>query len=211
MTSDPNSLLAQGTLPYMALEVLNPQAGFVHQPGHDLESLLNSMLTICHYTIGPGGMLRQPIQGDDRIKFNDWFTTGNRENLAFVKSGTLEAFRSLIKPRLPQYWQDFAPFLEKLIKATWNGYPYLEQPNAATHAEYRRILIEVLEMYAQIDKDMPSVYAFTPSAKRPHEELDSRVRPSKTRRGSKGVLRDATTHYLESYQESAPMQDVVHK
>ena len=127
------------------------------------------MLTICHYTIGPGGKLRQPLPGDEKIRFNKWFTTSDCDHLVCAKSITLEAFKSCIKPCLPQYWQDFAPFLDRLIKATWNGYPYLEHPNVATHAAYRAILKEALEMYAQVDKNTPSVYAFVPSTKRPRE------------------------------------------
>ena len=189
----------------MAVEVLDPNAGFIHKPGHDLESLLNCMLTMCHYTVGPGGKpFRQPLPGDDRIRFNTWFTVGDREDLAFIKSGTLEAFTTLIKPRLPQYWQDFTPFLERLIKSTWDGYPYLEHPNTATHAGYRAILKEAFEMYRQIDKDTPSVYAFTPSTKRPCEEPPSEVRHSKTLRRSKRdcVLRRKSIHFLESFNES---------
>ncbi len=174
----------------MAIEVLDPQAGFTHRPGHDLESLLNTMLTICHYTTGPGGKLRQPLPNDERIRFNTWFTTSNHDDLAFIKSITLEAFKTRIKPHLPQYWQDFAPFLARLIEATWNGYPYLEHPNVATHTAYRAILKDALGMYAQIDKDTPSVYALVPPSKRPREELASdQVRHSKARRGSKGCYK----------------------
>ena len=189
----------------MAIEVLDPQPGFTHRPGHDLESLLNSMLTICHYTTGPGGQFRQPLPGDERIRFNTWFTTSNRDDLACTKSITLEAFKTRIKPHLPQYWQDFAPFLTRLIKKTWNELPYLEHPNVATHTAYRDILNEALEMYARVDKDTPCAYAFVPPSKRPREDPPPEVRHSKVRRGSKGhykITRRPTVHRLQSYQES---------
>ncbi|KJA13689.1 hypothetical protein HYPSUDRAFT_114335, partial [Hypholoma sublateritium FD-334 SS-4] len=109
-----------GTLPFMAIKSLKPTQNnlFRHHAGHDLECLLNTMLTICHYTNGPSGNLRQAITGDEEITLNRWFVTDNRLQLATLKSITLEAFELLILPYLPHYWADFAPFLHRLIEAT---------------------------------------------------------------------------------------------
>ncbi len=43
----------------MAIEALKPTPDnlFRHHAGHDLECLLNTMLTVCHYTVGPGGQI----------------------------------------------------------------------------------------------------------------------------------------------------------
>ncbi|KAF8342367.1 hypothetical protein F5887DRAFT_887411 [Amanita rubescens] len=194
-----------GTLPYMAIGMLAPLPGFVHTPGHDLESLLHSMLTICHYTIAASGKHRQPVPGDERINLNLWFSTKDLDQLACTKSLTLEAFNTRIKPCLPPYWQDFAPFLARLIKATWGeNYPYIEHPNIATHTAYRDILKEALEMYAQIDKNTPCVYALVPSTKRPREE-PAHNPDRRTRTRWERTARRASIHYLESHVETQSM------
>lgn len=197
----------------MAIESLlsTPDKPFIHHAGHDLEGLLNTILTICHYTVGPGGQLRRAVVGDEDIQLNHWFTKETRLGLACSKSITLEAFDTCIKSALPQYWLDFAPFLQRLIQATWNGYPYLENPNIATHQAYRKILTDALDMYNREEDSMPAAYAFVPAAKR-LAESDTQQPPQsfKRQRTDSGPSphimlpdRRSDTHYLESYAESA--------
>ena len=155
----------------MSLEALKPSAAgdFRHRPGHDLESLLHTMLIICTYTNGPGGNLREyvkPDDDDDGIKLDEWFGASSRKKLVEAKTFTLEAFNSFIQPHLPDYWQDFGPFLERLINATWDQQRLYEANNIATHEVYRVILKDALVKYNAEEKKELSVYAAYPKPKR---------------------------------------------
>ncbi|KAF8971030.1 hypothetical protein BDZ97DRAFT_1753385 [Flammula alnicola] len=205
-----------GTLPFMAIEALKPTDNhqFRHHAGHDLESLLNTMLTICLYTIGPGGKLRVAAAGDDEIKLNEWFTTSRRMVLAATKSITLEAFNTLITPHLPKYWEDFAPFLRELINATWDKKPFLESPNIAKHQAYRDILKRALAKYTLEEKEPLAPYATLPKGKRPIEDsqplrFSKRLRQSTAEVVVQPRRRDA--HFLESYIESGVVPMIVHE
>ena len=173
----------------MAIEALMPtkDKSFRHQAGHDLECLLNTILTVCHYTIGPSGQLHEAVEGDQDIKFNSWFTMGNQLELASTKSITLEAFNTFVQPILPQYWQDFTLFLRRLIQGTWKDKPYLEHPNVATHQAYHDILKEALAKYILEERNLPVVYAFVPKAKHPIED-DQLLRHSKRLHGNEAEL-----------------------
>ena len=61
-------------------------------------------------------------------------------------------------------------------------------------------------MYAQVDKNTPSVYAFVPSTKRPRE-LELAL--DQVRWRSNVLRRRTSIHYLESFQEAFSMADVV--
>lgn len=119
---------------------------FIHHSGHNLEGLLNTILTICHYTVGPSGQLYKAIAGDEDIQLNHWFTKETHLGLACSKLITLKAFNTCIKPVLLEYWLDFAPFLQRLIQVMWKGYPYLKSPNIANHQAYHKILLDALDM-----------------------------------------------------------------
>lgn len=199
----------------MAIEALksSPEEQFQHHAGHDLESLLHTMITICHYTVGPGGKLREPKPENEakKIKLNEWFTTADRMGLASVKMLTLEAFDTFIEKHVPTYWQDFTPFLKRLIDATWNSKPFIEAHNVATHKAYRDILKEALAKYTLEEKTPLAVYAFVPKAKRPNPTNNSSLRQSKRQRpnnveGSSSELellpRRPVSQYLENYRES---------
>ncbi len=149
------------TLPFMAIEALKPTPDnlFRHHAGHDLECLLNTMLTVCHYTVGPGGKLRQATcEADKKIPLNKWF-------VQMIDSNWLAPHRTVLAP----YWADFAPFLQRLIKATYKEMPYLTADNIATHKAYRDILQEALEKYEREEGDKYAVYAGVPASKRQYE------------------------------------------
>ena len=192
----------------MAIESLKPakDGRFRHHAGHDLECLLNTMLTICHYTEGPVGQLRQAKEEDKDISLNKWFVLENPLSLAKEKSITLEAFDLLILPHLPAYWQDFAPFLQRLIQATYSGMPYLMADNISTHKAYRKILNGALDKYTKEEEGRYSVYASVPLlGKRPSDEqLPGHSSCKKPRReggdATPSVQSDAAPHFLESYR-----------
>ncbi|KAF8872015.1 hypothetical protein CPB84DRAFT_1854704 [Gymnopilus junonius] len=159
--SHENTHQTSGTLPFMAIESLVTATGksFRHHARHDLESLLNLMLTLCVYMTRPSGQLHVPVKGDQLIKFNKWFNISDRLDLTIAKSSTLNAFDLLIKPHLPIYWQDFAPFLSRLINITWSDKPILMNPNCATHQAYHDILKEAVAMYSTEEKSKLALYA----------------------------------------------------
>ncbi|KJA18733.1 hypothetical protein HYPSUDRAFT_115895, partial [Hypholoma sublateritium FD-334 SS-4] len=117
---DQPSHQTSGTLPFMPLESLwmSPNTPFTHRAGHDLEGLLSTIITVCNYTSGPAGQLRAPLPGDEDMLINVWFTKEKRRYLACLKSIHLEAFDEAIQPSLPKYWEDFAPFIQRLIDVT---------------------------------------------------------------------------------------------
>ena len=185
----------------------SPTAPFVHHAGHDLESLLNTILTVCHYTVGPNGELRQNTNEDsEKIKLNHWFVEEDRTDLAVWKNATLEAFKTFIQPVLPEYWQDFAPYLRRLIESTWADKPFIEHPNKATHQRYRDILTEALNYYTKYETAPLAAYAFVPPSKRLRtDDTESTHGASKRRRMGSSVdfvPRDNNYHYLQSFNES---------
>ena len=199
----------------MALEALmaSPTKPFVHHAGHDLESLLNTILTVCHYTVGPNGKLRKDSSDDSEdgedssnVKLNHWFIEGDRTDLAVWKTATLEAFNTFIQPALPAYWQDFAPYLQRLINATWADKPFIEKPNTATHQGYRNILTEALNYYVQHETSPLSPYAsFTPAKRQRADDTEKARGAGKRQRIGSSVSfipRDNHYHYLQSFNES---------
>lgn len=197
----------------MAIQALmsTSKKPFIHDAGHDLECLLNTILTLCHYTTGPCGQLREIVPNSEKIKLNDWFTTDDRRTLAATKSITLEAFDTFIGPALPDYWRDFTPFLQRLIDVTWNNKPFLQSPNVATHEAYRNILKDALNKYTLEEKTSLGLYASVPVKKRPlNYEGDQVFRNSKRLRQSESGgpsqkrlrPRHPVPKFLESYQES---------
>lgn len=197
----------------MAIETLKTSLSdkFRHHAGHDLESLLHTMVTICTYTNGPGGNLREyvkPTEGKKEIKLNEWFATFDRDALAQTKTLTLEAFNSFVKPHLPEYWQDFAPFLQRLIHVTWDKPLLYEATNIATHKAYRDILKDALDKYTAEEKKELAVYAYIPKAKRSIDDNQSR-HSKRSRVGNAENLsaeellpRRDNSYFLEDYVES---------
>jgi hypothetical protein len=197
----------------MAIEALmsTPKKPFIHKAGHDLECLLNTILTLCHYTTGPCGQLREIVPNSEKVKLNEWFITDDWCALAAAKSITLEAFETFIGPALPDYWKDFTPFLKRLINTTWDNKPFIECRNVATHEAYRNILKDALNKYTLEEKTLLGHYASVPSKKRPfNSEADQVFRNSKRLRQSESGgpsqkrlrPRHPVSQFLESYQES---------
>lgn len=182
----------------MSIEALKGQSDFKHSPGHDLESVLHSMIGVCNYTQGPGGQFRVPLPEDVSLPVDGWYTEINRHRLARDKAIHLMAFDFCIRARLPAYWKPFADVLQGLIKATWSGVSYLEAPNVATHAKYRSILEVALKEFSN---EQPCPYAYIPPNKRVLEGTSEEERPEKKRRQERGLKSLLTYH---------PRPDVVH-
>ena len=195
----------------MAIEALKvtPNTPFQLHAGHDLESLLHTMLALCTYTTGPGGQLRAgPTKIDNlpnKIKLNEWYSIAKREVLAEKKASTLEAFNSFIKPYVPDYWQDFVPYLEKLIAATWDEPRLYEAKNIATHKAYRDILKAALDQYTLEEKmGKLAVYGYAPKGKRPNSDNFTLQQPKRSRvdDGTPSLEIEPESLFLDEYQVS---------
>lgn len=189
---------------------LASKSPFTHRAGHDLESFLSTIITICNYTTGPGGQLRVPMAGDEDMLMNSWFTKEQRRQLACLKSAHLEAFNESIQPDLPKYWADFAPFLCRLVEVTWAAKPFSTKPNTATHQAYRAILLEALNMYNKTENALHAPYAVVPAPKRLREGRNAEASNKRQRKDDKPPLvreRSPRPHYLQSYHESEELEE----
>jgi hypothetical protein len=173
----------------MSLQSLKVPADtdFIHTPGDDLESLLYIMLSICHFTDGPCGQVREPIKDMDKVlPICAWYEAAETGHwLGRKKSIILETFDEDIKPKLSTYWAPFAPYLRRLIRATFgDAFPYLTARNQATHAEYKSILQDA---YRDLPQEDLFPYARVCVPKRSRE--DSRdSRKAKSRRLDTGSV-----------------------
>lgn len=174
-------MLFKGTRPFMSLEALDvTKSNFIHTPGHDLESLLYVILTVCHITDGPFGRLRVPERDKKAPPFCKWFEAQEDwEDLMREKAILLQGFDRDLGPHFSQYWQPLVPHVKQLVEATFHGLnPYYNGPNKATHETYRKMLEDAL---AALPVEDLHPYALLPtSAKRSRGEA-SQNRPSKIR------------------------------
>lgn len=197
----------------MSIEALlsGNSGNYKHRPGHDLESLLYTILTICHYTVGAGGQLREAKTETKAIELNKWFTTADRKDLAKEKSATLLAFQTYIEHGLSPYWADFAQFLQELVNVTWDpsARTLIETPNIATHAAYRSVLLRVLDLYNKEETDPPAPYAVLPRGKRMRMYQHTFPQAKRPRLGDgpvssaeKILPRPEVSQFLQDYQTS---------
>jgi hypothetical protein len=145
----------------MSLQSLNVPTGtdFIHTPSDDLESLLYIMLGICHFTDGPCGQVREASKDTNKVlPICGWYEVAeSRHWLGRKKCITLESFKDDIEPNLSAYWAPFAPYLQRLIRATFGDVvPYHASRNKATHAEYKSILQDA---HKDLPPENPSPYA----------------------------------------------------
>jgi hypothetical protein len=158
----------------------------MHAPADDLESLLYILLGICHFTDGPYGQVRVPCTDDEKnLPMCLWYDTSmDRGVLGRLKSIHLLGFDQDIKPKISPYWSPFTPYLKKLIEATFGDLlPYHEEPNRATHAQYRSILQEALD---NLPEETLSPYAHISLPKRNREGSHNDERRKKLRRMATG-------------------------
>jgi hypothetical protein len=178
----------------MSLAALStPPDKFIHSEV-DLESILYSILVVCTYTTGPG-ILRRPIDHTPSIPMNRWFCETSRHELARKKSCLLGSFDKYIGDRLPAYWRDFTPYLQRLIRACWAApYAFVDQPNLATHEKFIEILDDVIRHYGAIVEELnpyaniPEVQVGVsiPGKRARNEDCIEDPRHSKSSRGARG-------------------------
>jgi hypothetical protein len=195
--------LLQGTLPFMPLDALNKSncGKYVHSPAHDLESLLQTALGIVTFTNGPCGNFRAQT---DHVPMARWYNEIDREQLLKDKRIDLITYNTEIEGHLTEYWKPFAPYLHRLVLATW---PERSPPmsSQASHKVFKDILEEALKAIKTL-AEVPANYA--PSSQKRARTLDSDEGryPYKCLRGdspfSERLPRPADIKGLSEWQDS---------
>ena len=122
----------------MAIEAL-VTVGKAFKPSacHDLESLLYVILYLCTYTSGPS-QKRQEFPPAMTIPLARWFRKDYVKEIGRTKVGHMMMAADTIIPKFDDYWSDFVPFVEELIKTCFPT--DASAPNQLTHANVLAIL-----------------------------------------------------------------------
>jgi hypothetical protein len=159
----------------------NNRGKYVHNPSHDLESLLYTAIGIVTFTAGPCGQLRPP---NDHVPLARWYNEIDPEQLRKDKAIDLMEYDLEIDPFVPGYWKPFLPYLSRLIEATWSKSKPLSNDAAANHSAFRVILKEALADLATNHPETKCHYArVTVPAKRTRSQVGVGRYPYKISRG----------------------------
>jgi hypothetical protein len=153
-------LFLQGTLPFMpvgALDTLNC-GKYIHGPAQDLEALLQTALGIATFTDGPCGKFRDSEAGI-HIPMARWYNEIDRKQLYKDKCFDFISYDLEIEPYFTEYWRPFAPYLHRLVSATWPERT-LPMLNRASHKAFKGILEEALRALEALP-EVPAKYAPT--------------------------------------------------
>jgi hypothetical protein len=189
-------------MPLAALDKSN-FGNYIHGPAHDLESLLQTALGIVTFTTGPCGKFREPT---DHVPMARWYNEIDREQLLKDKSIDLITYKKEIEGYFTEYWKPFAPFLHRLVSATWPD-KTPPMPSQASHKAFKDILGEALEALKQF-AEVPAKYAasISLSQKRARTDRDEGRYPYKYRRGegslSERLPRPAEIKEISQWQDS---------
>ena len=136
----------QGTPPYMAIEALletNPT--FIHQPRHDLESILYIILYICTFFPGPG----LPCKTTVFPPLRTWFSNDRIREIGYRKVAHLQCYDIAILPNFTPYWCDFAPFVKDLIIAC-----FPVNARLPSELQYERALRILEKAYSAVEEPL---------------------------------------------------------
>lgn len=164
-------------MPLAALDKKNC-GKYIHGPAHDLESLLQTALGIVTFTNGPCGSFRTPTE---HVPIARWYNEIDREQLLKDKTIDLIIYDTEIDAHITEYWKPFAPYLRRLVSATW---PKRTSPmsSEASHQIFKDILEEALKALKAL-AEVPAKYAPS-SQKRARTSGNEEGRyPYKYRRG----------------------------
>jgi len=110
---------------------------FVHQPRHDLESILYIIFYVCTLVRGPS--LPLDVTHFMSAPIFTWFCKDSSiREIGFRKLAHLECYDFAILPHFTPYWSDFIPFVKDLIIACFPVRPRL--PNNFQYDKVLRIL-----------------------------------------------------------------------
>lgn len=187
-------------MPLTALDKAN-RGKYIHGPNHDLESLLQTALGIVCFTTGPCGKVRLST---DHVPTSRWFNDVDREQLFKDKMVDLLLYDREIDQYVTEYWKPFAPYLRRLVKATWpDRTPPLS--SHASHEVFKGILTEALVALKKLAEE-PAKYASRVTQKRgrPSKGDEGKYPYMKFSRGlsSKRIERPIVIKDLSEWEDS---------
>jgi len=162
-------------MPLAALDKSN-RSKYIHGPAHDLESLLQTALGIVTFTKGPCGNFRAPT---DHVPIARWYNEIDREQLLKDKKIDLIDYETEIEGHFTEYWKPFAPYLRRLVSATWS---VTSMSNHASHKVFKDILEEALVALKSL-AEVPAKYAPNSQKRVRISKKDEGRFPYKYRRG----------------------------
>ncbi len=106
----------------MPLDALRTSHGkYVHEPRHDLESLIQTVICLMSFNDGPCGQRRSLT---DYVPIARWYNEVDREQVFKDKLVDLKLLHETdVEGKFPSYWKPLAPTIFRLIKATWQDPP----------------------------------------------------------------------------------------
>lgn len=134
----------------MPLDALRSSNGkYIHEPRHDLESLVQTLICLMTFNNGTCGQRRLTT---DYVPIARWYNEVDREQVFKDKLVDLKLLHETdVEGNFPSYWKPLAPTIFCLIKATWQD----PLPNNI-HATYIEILEDALK---QLGPETPAEYA----------------------------------------------------
>ena len=132
------------------------RGSYVHNPAHDFESLVYTVIGIVTFTAGPCGQLRAP---NDHVPLARWYNEIDPEQLRKDKAIDLINYDSEVNKHILGYWQPFSPYLSRLIEATWPKLNPFFNHAEGTHSAFRKILQEALTDLTTNHPETKSNYA----------------------------------------------------
>jgi hypothetical protein len=172
-------------MPLAALDTSN-LGNYIHGPAQDLESLLQTTLGIVTFTNGPCGKFRAAgdASGDDKgVPMARWYNEIDRVQLFKDKTIDLITYDGEIEAYFTEYWKPFAPYLRRLVSATWTKMtPPLS--SQASHKAFKDILEEALEAFKKIP-EVPAKYAPCSQKRTRTSSVEDGRYPYKFRRGDR--------------------------
>jgi len=194
-----------GTLPFMPLTALDKsnRGKYIHGPAHDLESLLQTALGIVTFTNGPCGKFRAST---DHVPIARWYNEIDREQLLKDKLIDLIFYKKEIEEHFTEYWKPFAPYLHRLVLATWD--PSISNQPFASHKVFKDILEEALKALKML-AEVPGNYAANSQKRARTSPNDEGRYPYKYSRGdslfSKRLPRPVDIKELSEWHDSVNM------
>jgi len=148
----PGDYIWTGTPPFVAIEaLLRFPKHFKHQPCLDLESILYVILYFCTYFKGPGSP-RIPTDFPDieTIPLRLWFQQDDVKQIGRHKMSLLVTPKRAILAKFTPYWDDFKPFVHRLITSC---FPKL--PSFRCRLTHEGVLEILQDAYQTVQEPLP--------------------------------------------------------
>lgn len=152
----------QGTLPYMAVDLLNPKnlGHVVHRLSHDLESLCMVLIHIVCFSYGPIGTRHAPPMASSH-RISQWHHEDELEVLEDNKKLDLKAFAETPELFVNGYWAPIIPFMQQLVNLVYPGITTNNMDSSAlTYEAFRAVLVAAYNHCAAVAQETDFVYNY---------------------------------------------------